>query len=643
MLMSSGAVYGISDSNLVAQWKFDEGSGTTAYDSAGNHDGTIYGAQWTAGVVGGALSFDAEADYVQVADDNSLDMKTEVTISAWIKLTGPQGQYVLIVAKGGNGDYEGPYGLCLDQSGQFLAAYIGDGHDWNMHICSACDPLTHYESYHVAMTYSTIEKTIRLYINGGEVLSETESAPLIDTPAPLGIGAFKYRGAWGNFFCGVIDGVQLYEQALSGEEISQMYSGTPPSVYYVDAVKGNDNNTGLTPETAFATIQKGIDTAEDGCSVMVYPGIYTGDGNRDLDFKGKAITVRSADPNDPNVVAATIIHCYGSEENPHRGFYFHTGEDANSILEGFTITNGYGPNQPFGASTYSAGGAIYCNNSSPTIRDCVIRNNYAGFWGAGIWFDNSDSKVENCTLKENVSADTGGGIYNRLSGITVSNCQFIANSAPAGGGMYNVDGGPAIRSTIFVGNLATLRGGAVRNNRATAAFVNSMFLDNHAPAGGAMHNKDSENTTAKNCILWGNSDSEIEGDAKVSYCDVQGGCPGEGNIDADPCFADASAGDYHLKSQAGRWDPDSASWLRDEVTSRCIDGGDPMNLVGREPFPHGGRINIGIYAGTAEASKSYFGEPVCEEAIGGDANGDCRVDFRDFMIMALHWCEANNP
>ncbi|UCD29281.1 MAG: hypothetical protein JSV03_02030, partial [Planctomycetota bacterium] len=115
-----------------------------------------------------------------------------------------------------------------------------------------------------------------------------------------------------------------------------------------------------------------------------------------------------------------------------------------------------------------------------------------------------------------------------------------------------------------------------------------------------------------------------------------------GNIDADPVFADPNNGDYHLKSQAGRYDPNppAADWVRDEVTSPCIDASDPNSSIGQEPFPNGGIVKMGVYGGTAEASKSYFGEPVCEIIVAGDINGDCKVDFKDFAIMALHWLES---
>jgi len=113
----------------------------------------------------------------------------------------------------------------------------------------------------------------------------------------------------------------------------------------------------------FTTIQAAINDANDGDEVIVNPGTYTGDGDRDIDFKGKAITVRSVEPNDPAIVAATIIDCNANSSDKHRGFYFHSGEDANSILNGLTIKNGYN----------NDGGGIYCKNASPIIRNCSFK------------------------------------------------------------------------------------------------------------------------------------------------------------------------------------------------------------------------------------------------------------------------------
>ena len=107
--------------------------------------------------------------------------------------------------------------------------------------------------------------------------------------------------------------------------------------------------------TDYDTIQEAIDNCVDGDIVIVEPNTYTGDGNRDIDFLGKAITVRSESGPEN-----CIIDCNAGRWDQHRAFYFHSGEDANSILEGFTITNGY--------VRYYDGGGIYCEKASPVIK-----------------------------------------------------------------------------------------------------------------------------------------------------------------------------------------------------------------------------------------------------------------------------------
>jgi hypothetical protein len=228
----------------------------------------------------------------------------------------------------------------------------------------------------------------------------------------------------------------------------------------------------------------------------------------------------------------------------------------------------------------------------------------------------------------------------------MSHCIFSGNQAEQGGAIYGVRHGPDLISCTLFGNSAT-------NGNAVAWDVPPSRI-----GGGPFR------MIMTNCILWNGGDEfgqrngELP-DITVTYSDIQGGWPGEGNIDADPCFAvpgywgtngtprfpiEVSVdGDYHLKSQAGRWDANSASWIKDDATSPCIDAGDINSLIGLEPFPNGGRINMGAYGGTAEASKSYFGEPVCETTIVGDINGDCKVDFADFALMTFHWLEDNPP
>ena len=120
-----------------------------------------------------------------------------------------------------------------------------------------------------------------------------------------------------------------------------------------------------------------------------------------------------------------------------------------------------------------------------------------------------------------------------------------------------------------------------------------------------------------NCIFRDGGDeifNEDDSVINVTFSNVQDGdtrgpFPGKGNIDANPHFADPDNGDYHLKSNAGHWNPSTQSWIPDEQTSPCIDAGDATAPVGSEPAPNGGIVNMGAYGGTVRASKSLSDSP----------------------------------
>ena len=125
----------------------------------------------------------------------------------------------------------------------------------------------------------------------------------------------------------------------------------------------------------FDTIQAAVTDANDGDTVIIHPGTYTGDGNRDIYVHGKAITMQSLDPNDPDTVAATVIDCQGTEDDYHSGFCFVSSDKLDTVLAGLTITNGYA----------NKGGAIYCYDyASPTIRNCRLIGNHA-MRGGGLY------------------------------------------------------------------------------------------------------------------------------------------------------------------------------------------------------------------------------------------------------------------
>lgn len=190
---------------------------------------------------------------------------------------------------------------------------------------------------------------------------------------------------------------------------------------------------------------------------------------------------------------------------------------------------------------------------------------------------------------------------------------------------------PTIANCLIVGNRSTdPNGAAVYCRNSGAILTNCTVTDNYAgPQGAALTLIDSD-ITAANLILWGNTPSDIHSDSNsvpsITYSDIDGWWLDSGNLNADPLFAlrgfwmnpddpsevlapDAPGatwvdGDYHLKSQAGRWSPKAQDWVEDGVTSPCIDAGLPANPVGSEPAPNGDRINMGAYGGTVEASKS---------------------------------------
>ena len=269
----------------------------------------------------------------------------------------------------------------------------------------------------------------------------------------------------------------------------------PALTYYVDVVSGDNNNHGLTPESAFATIQKAIDTAQNGDTVLVCPGVYT-EGIR---FLGKAITVCSA------ADAATL-------QNPHNfAVAFYYGEGPDSVLKNFVIRN-----SPTG---------IFCTASSPTIRNVTVVNNKYGI-------------------------------------------EAYAGSEP---------------------NLS-------------------------------------------NCLFWHNSNADLLG-CQAHYSCIERGGEGPGNISLDPMFADPNNGDFHLKSERGRYWPQHDVWVLDKVTSPCIDAGDPAADYSGEPKPNGGRINMGAYGGTAYASMR-------ERPFDGDINGDGIIDITDLIALIENWLQS---
>jgi subtilisin family serine protease len=232
--------------NLVSLWKFDEGSGTIAYDSAGNNDGTLVnGPVWTTGKINGALGFDGVDDYVDCGNDASLNIGTSGwTAIAWFKISD-RTQYKGILGKwdgGGSNDsyrivvYDGSLSGGVQDKVSFVI-YDGSSRYWATSIKTVTDDNWH----HVCGVRDS--SGIRIYVDGVEENSKAmPSSANISNSTNLLVGK-GYSGGWN--FNGLIDDVRIYDRALSAGEIWQLYrEGLGPKAF---APKPADGATGVDP------------------------------------------------------------------------------------------------------------------------------------------------------------------------------------------------------------------------------------------------------------------------------------------------------------------------------------------------------------------------------------------------------------
>jgi len=237
----------------------------------------------------------------------------------------------------------------------------------------------------------------------------------------------------------------------------------------------------------YPTIQAAIDACVDGDQVVIEPNTYTGPGNCDLNLGGKAITVRSTDPNDPNVIAGTVIDCGGTEADPHRGFTFDAGEDPNSVVAGLTIANGYGPGEAIEALTLLVGGAIYCYDASPTITHCLFLDNLADDYGGGVYCRFAPATITDCTFSDN-EGGVGGAIYCESSNATIAGCTFTGNlSLSYGGAICCYFYIPVISNCTFEGNASLASGGAVHFWDGAPVMSDCVMTGNASDLGGGIY------------------------------------------------------------------------------------------------------------------------------------------------------------
>lgn len=254
----------------------------------------------------------------------------------------------------------------------------------------------------------------------------------------------------------------------------------------------------------FCSIQRGIDESVSGDEIVVAPGTY----NEKINFNGKAIRLRSSDGPDVTIIDGggpghPVVRCV-------------SGEGPDTTLEGFTVTGGLAP---------VFGGGMSIEDSSPTVVDCVFRENRTRgsgppkCGGAGMFILRGSPTVSRCqfiTNKTGALFDScpgiGGGIFIFSANPTVSECTFVGNTGrEAGGGIFIVDSDRAIVThCVFVANTAD-GGGAMTMLDSSPVISNCTFKNNVARQGAGIFNFLSSRPTIINCVFSGNTADERSG------------------------------------------------------------------------------------------------------------------------------------
>jgi len=360
----------------------------------------------------------------------------------------------------------------------------------------------------------------------------------------------------------------LLASVCSGLIAAELHVAPPPL--------GNNKNPGTEVEP-FATIQRGINAASDGDTVIVTQGTYV----ENIEFQGKNIFLRSTDPTDWNVVKGTVID--GNQAGSVVTFW--GTEDETCVLSGFTIRNGTG--------TYVA---------DPTFPGLYGGGIIGAAPGAGA--SRTHATIQNNIITGNSAETGGGGGVNDCDGLIRNNI-IIGNSCVWGGGIGFCHG--AIENNLIVGNSATTCGGGITFSNVD--FRNNVVVGNAAPGthgGGLSHLGTSPYGPAggsiSNCMIWGNTSPtgpQVHDSVVPSHCCIQdwtGG--GEGNTPSDPRFFDPDGpdddpntfedNDYHLSAASACID---AGTNEDWMNGATDLDGNPRILLGALSLT----VDIGAY------------------------------------------------
>lgn len=285
----------------------------------------------------------------------------------------------------------------------------------------------------------------------------------------------------------------------------------------------------------YPTIQAAIDAAAEGEIVGLMNGIYTGAGNRDLDYHGKSVWVRS----ESGMPDSCIINCEGLPgSNNHWGVRFDSEEDSSAVLEGVTIMNAY-------METPLRGGALHIGfHCAPVIRNCVIRNNRA-YEGAGMFTLAAWPLLQDCLFKQN-AADTHGGAASlrESSRCVFEHVTFFGNYAEErGGAIYKSEGQQVmLRNCTFHWNRSPEASSVfVDTYSSRAAFENSLVT-------GGIEGAAIKCTGSGSAILICSNLYDNDGGDWIGSIASQYGL--DGNISEDPLYCDAPNFDLTIQDDS---------------------------------------------------------------------------------------------